>query len=345
MGFESLPISVIIPNYNGAPYLKSCLESLLRQTRRPLEILIVDNASTDDSVDVARLVAPECRILRLDANGGFAGAVNAGLRAARADWAAVLNNDTEVAPDWLFECSAAIRRHEDAAFLACRILDFRRDRIYSAGDCFLRAGIGYRRGQEQGARPEYSQEIEIFSACGCAALYKKDVALAAGAFDERFFAYLEDVDLTLRLRAAGHCGYYAPRALVYHYGGATSGGEFSAFSVRLRTRNSLLVLLKSVPASVLARSLPMILSAQAFWLMRVLRKRRIFSYVQGLLEAIRLAPAMLRARAELRPLWRRSQNVLWRAILESERLAQRDYEPAPAQASMFLRLYFRLFSP
>ena len=148
-GREKPFISVVIPNYDGAGIIGACLESLKRQTHTSFEVLVVDNGSRDDSIDIVRRLAPEAIIVPQTRNLGFAGGVNAGVRAARGSWIAVLNNDTEAAEDWLEEVAAAIERHADAAFLACRILDFNnRHRLYSAGDCFLRAGFGYRRGQE-----------------------------------------------------------------------------------------------------------------------------------------------------------------------------------------------------
>ncbi len=341
-------ISVVIPNYNGAACLASCLLSLARQSRPDFEILVVDNGSSDDSVETVRRAAPGAVILRQDRNLGFAGAANAGIRAATAEWVAVLNNDTEVAAEWTARCADAIGRYPDAAFFACRIFDFaRRDLVYSAGDCFLRAGIGYRRGQEQPDRPEYDNEDEIFGACGCAALYRKSVLERVGGYDDRLFAYMEDVELGLRLKASGLRGYYLPAARVYHYGAATSGGEFSPLSVNLRTRNSLLVLLKSVPAKILLRCVPMILLSQVFWLARVIRQGRILSYLRGLMGALRLAPAMLRSRSELRPRWSSAAvEGLWSAIAQSEAAARADCNsPGSKCPSLFLRLYFFLFGP
>lgn len=335
-------ISIIIPNCNGAAILEGCLRSIVRQTCARPEIIVVDNASSDRSIEVVQQVAPEARVLRQSQNLGFAGAVNRGIKEARGEWVAVLNNDTEAAPDWMQECSAAIERHPDASFLACRILDyFSRDRLYSAGDCFLRAGIGYRRGQEQADTREYARETPIFSACGCAALLRKSTLEAANGYDEQFFAYLEDVDLGLRLQAAGARGYYVPGAVVFHVGGATSGGEFAPLAVRLRTRNAILLLIKSVPARVLFRCAPMILAAQASWFARVVGHRRLLSYFRGLAGVLPLLPAMMSRRRELQSLWRNSGQRLWQAILESEELARRDYLQPGLASSRFLAWYFR----
>lgn len=343
---SNLPlISIIIPNHNGSEYLESCLKSLHAQTYERTEIVLVDNDSTDGSVTIAQTVAPEVIVLQQNQNLGFAGAVNAGIRTSRGDWIAVLNNDTETSPEWLSECVRAIQDHPDASFLACRILSLaNRKRIYSAGDCFLRAGIGYRRGQEQQDHEDFQQECEIFSASGCAGLYRREALDYIGGFDERFFAYLEDVDLGLRLQAKGCRGYYVPSAKVYHHGGGTSGGEFSPLAVRLRTRNSLLLLLKSLPGMIILRCLPMIALAQLSWLWRVIIHRQLINYIKGLANAFSLAPAMIRDRAKMRPYWRNSGDRLWRRILQSESLARKEFVTEPAESvSLFLKWYFRLF--
>jgi GT2 family glycosyltransferase len=338
-------VSIVIPNYNGVRYLENCLRSLQSQSYTKIEIVVVDNASGDRSVEIVRAVAPQAILLQEEHNLGFAGGVNAGIRASHGDWVAILNNDTEAAKDWLSNCVHAIQNHSDAAFIASRILEFSdRSRLYSAGDCYLRAGIGYRRGQELQDCEDYQRECEIFAASGCAAFYRRTVLEEMGCFDERFFAYLEDVDLGLRLQAAGYSGYYAPRAEVYHYGAATSGGEFSPLAVRLRTRNALLLLLKSLPGRFLLRCLPMILIAQLAWLLRATVHKRLISYIEGLGGALRLAPAMIRERARLRPYWRNTHQNFWQRILQSESMARRDFASARAKPiSLFLQWYFRLF--
>ncbi len=336
-------ISVVIPNHNGASHLEGCLSSLQRQTYPRVEVVIVDNASSDGSVDVVARMAPQAHVLRQDRNLGFAGGVNAGAHASHGDWIAVLNNDTEAAPGWLSECMRAAERRPEADFLACRILYLKEgDRVYSAGDCFLRAGIGYRRGQELRDRPEYAMETEIFAASGCAALYRTSVWREAGGYDERFFAYLEDVDLALRLQSRGRRGWYVPEAVVYHLGAATSGGEFSRLAVRLRTRNALLLLCRNLPARLLWRGSPRILAAQLTWLIRAILHGRAWSYLRGLAGVAPLLPGALRDRRRLEQLRSVSGEALWQAIRRSEELARTDFEAPARGSSTFLRWYFRL---
>ena len=338
-------VSIVIPNYNGARFLETCLRALLKQTYRPLEILVADNGSSDESARIVERVTPDAACLRLGRNLGFAGAANAGIRVSRGEWIAILNNDTEADPDWLAECVAAAERHPRAAFLASRILQFNdRSRIYSAGDCFLRAGIGYRRGQERQDREEYRSEEEVFSACGCAALYRRAALEERGGFDESFFAYLEDVELGIRLRIAGHCGWYVPKAVVYHHGGGTSGGEFSPLAVRLRTRNALLLIMKCLPVRIIRRCALPVLFTQLFWFARVLGHRRLWSYLRGLAGVLPRTPAMLSARGPLSHIGRRPAEQLWEEILRSEGQARSDATAQPGdRPPLFLRWYFRLF--
>jgi GT2 family glycosyltransferase len=334
-------ITVVIPNYNGAGFLERCLRSLREQSVAPSGIILVDNGSTDASLDIAVRVAPDARVLSLASNKGFAGAVNEGLRAATTDWVAVLNNDTETDPQWIAACHAAIRRHPDAAFLACRIHDDRRRKVlYSAGDCLLRAGIGYRLGQDQTVRADHLEECEVFAACGCAALYRRAALEAVGGFDERYFAYLEDVELGMRFQSWGHQGWYVPEAIVYHVGGGTSGGEFSELAVRLRTRNSL-ILARSLPDALFWRWLPMIALAQAFWAARALAHGRLGSYAAGIAEWLHSSgsPAPGTREAVFR-----SAGAFRRAVLASEDRARRDVRLGRGEyRSSFLNWYFRLF--
>jgi GT2 family glycosyltransferase len=190
----------------------------------------------------------------------------------------------------------------------------------------------------------YHEEVEIFSAGGCAALYRKSALDELQGFDAKLFAYLEDVDLGLRLQAAGYRGYYAPQSAVFHRGGGTSGGEFSPLVVRLRTRNSLLLLIQSLPAGILWRCLPMILLGQASWLSRVVRAGRLGSYLRGLAGVVPLIPSAMKRRRRIRPVWKAAPGRLWKSILQSETLARKDFPRNGSQPnSNFLTWYFRTF--
>ncbi|MCI5140732.1 MAG: glycosyltransferase family 2 protein, partial [Candidatus Electrothrix sp. ATG1] len=155
-----------------------------------------------------------------------------------------------------------------------------------AGDGYLRGGAGYRLGTMEQDSPVYSKPGPIFGACAGAVLYRRSLFDQIGLFDEDFFAYLEDVDLNLRINHSGRHGYYVPAAKVYHIGSASSGSKINPFTIRLSTRNSFYVLLKNYPTRLFFRFLPVILIYQFFWLLFVLKKGQVAAYLQGVGQAL-----------------------------------------------------------
>ena len=256
----TLSASVIIPNWNGLAHLPGCLAALQAQTHPALEIIVVDNASTDGSAAWLRREHPAVRLLVLASNQGFAGACNAGIRVASGDFVVLLNNDTEAAPEWLCEMAATLDRHPQAGIIASKLLLFdRRDTLHSAGDVFYTDGTPANRGVWRKDGPEYSREENVFSACGAAAGYRRAMLDEIGLLDEDFFFSCEDVDLAWRAQLAGWQCIYAPRAVVYHKLSATGGGPTASFH---DGRNYIYLLVKDVPGAVWARHWPAILGAQ-----------------------------------------------------------------------------------
>lgn len=247
---ESAPrASVIIPNWNGLALLRPCLDSLRLQTCASFEVLVVDNASIDGSVEAVRREYPEVRVVALARNGGYTAGCNAGIRSARGAIVALLNNDTEARPRWLEELLDALERHPEAGSAASRImLHDRRDTLHSAGDCYGRDGIPNSRGVWQRFGPPYDQECLVFGPCGGAAAYRRTMLDAIGLFEERFFMYCEDVDLAWRAQLAGWKCVYAPNAVVYHHLSATGGGALASYFVG---RNTLWVLARDYPTKLL----------------------------------------------------------------------------------------------
>jgi GT2 family glycosyltransferase len=240
-------LSVIIPNWNGARHLPLCLTALRGQTFRDFEILVVDNASQDASVELLARDFPEARVIRLDHNCGFAGACNAGLRAARGEFLVLLNNDTEAAPDWLAEVVAAFERHPEAGLIASKMLLFdRRDTLHTAGDVFKQDGTPGNRGVWQIDAGQFA-EGPVFSANGGSAAYRRIMLDQIGLLDEDFFFSCEDVDLAWRAQLAGWQAVYAPRAVVFHKLAATGGGVTASF---YDGRNFIYLLAKDVPGCV-----------------------------------------------------------------------------------------------
>jgi GT2 family glycosyltransferase len=302
-------VNIVIPNWNGLRFLSTCLNSLQRQEGRvPWQITVVDNGSIDGSVAYLQREYPDVELVCLPENKGFSAAVNAGICRSKAPWVFLLNNDTEVAPDCLHQLFASLAARPEYDFFAPKMLSYHQhDFLDGAGDGYLRGGAGYRLGTlEQDCR-RYNHEGPVFGVCAGAALYRRQLFDHIGLFDEDFFAYLEDVDMNLRLTRAGYKAWYVPTARVYHIGSATSGSRFTPLTLRLSTRNSFFLLLKHYSAATLFRLLPVILIYQGAWLLFTLKKGHLRAYCQGLYQACTGAQTMWQKRSALRALDRLKQ--------------------------------------
>ncbi len=287
--------AVVIPNWNGARWLPGCLASLAEQTLPPSETIVVDNGSTDGSLELLQESHPEVRVIELGRNTGFAFAANRGIEAARAGTLALVNTDVTLEPDWLERMSGALEADPRAASAASKMLDLSRPSlIYDAGDILRRDGACEQRERFRPAAGRCDERGEVFAACAGAALYRRDAVLSVGGFDERFFAYLEDVDLGLRLRLAGFTCAYEP-AVAYHAGEGSSDALSRPVTVWVE-RNTLLLVTKAFPL----RWLPFVLYRQLGWAWHALRERRLRAHLGGVLAALPLLPAMARERRRLR---------------------------------------------
>ena len=254
-------ITVIIPNWNGAEHLPVCLDALGKQTYAALEVIVVDNASTDGSHKLVAEEYPEVRWVALDENRGFTGAGNAGIEAARGEYVVLLNNDTQVEADWLEEVAAAFGRHPQAGMVASKMLLFdRRDTLHTAGDYYGVDGIPGNRGVWQRDNGTYNQEEYVFSACGGSAAYRRAMLDEVGLLDDDFFFSCEDVDIAWRAQLAGWRCVYAPQAVVYHKLAATGGGTTASY---YDGRNFLYVIAKNYPGQLISKHWQAIIGAQA----------------------------------------------------------------------------------
>jgi GT2 family glycosyltransferase len=297
MAGERPTVSVIIPNWNGAKLLPPCLESLQRQTLPPLEVIVADGASTDDSAAVVRERFPAVRWLALPENRGFTGNVNAGLRAARGEILALLNNDAEADPRWLEELVSGFAAGPDVGFCASKMLLYdRRDVLNSAGDVYYRDGRPDNRGVWQTDHGQYDTADYVFGASGGAVAYRRSMLADVGLFDERLFMYCEDVDLSFRAQLRGYRCRYVPTARVYHRLSATGGGTLASYYCG---RNFIHVLLQNAPGGVLRRHGGRMLRAQLRLALQALRDARqptARARLRGQLAALAELPATLRRR-------------------------------------------------
>lgn len=290
-------VTVIIPNWNGERFLRTCLGALREQTFRDFETVLVDNGSTDGSLPLVSRDFPEVRAISLNENRGFSAAVNAGIEASRAEFVALLNNDTEQDPGWLGSLVGAAEAHPEAGLFASKLVDFHdRRHLDGAGDALRLGGLPYRLGHAEKDRGHLDAPGYVFGACGAAALYRRAMFGEIGLFDEDFFMYCEDGDLSFRAQLAGHRCFYVPGAVVYHMGGASTGGKRSPAATRLGTRNSLGLLVKNLPLSAVPHVLPFFLASQFIRLLTAAATGTLRAHLEGLAGAWRQLPATLKKR-------------------------------------------------
>lgn len=280
-------ISIVIPNYNGEKYLKVCLDSLSRQTFNSFEIIIVDNASADNSCKLIEKEYPYIKMIKLNENTGFSKAVNIGIRASSGEYVVLLNNDTGVDNKWLENLVKCVG--EDKKIFSCcskMIRYHEKEKIDDVGDQYTILGWAYKRGDGTSIK-KYSKDSNIFSSCAGAAIYRKDILEKIGGFDDSFFAYMEDVDISYRAKIYGYKNVYCSNAIVYHIGSATSGSRHNEFKVRLAARNNMYLILKNMPLLQLAINFPFIFLGCFIKYLFFMKKGLGNTYLKGIIEGIK----------------------------------------------------------
>lgn len=256
-------VSIIIPNWNGATLLPTCLRALQQQTFRDFEIVVVDNASSDASRELLARDFQNARVIALNENRFFAGAVNEGIRQTQGEIVVLLNNDTEAEATWLENLIHALDANPRAGMAATKLRLFdAREKLHSAGDFFRVDGTPGNRGvweMDNGQYDNPQSPPPLFGVCGGACAYRRAMLDAIGLFDEDLQFNCEDVDLNWRARLAGYECVLAPNALVYHMLSASGGGAFASYYVG---RNFIAVLAKNYPGALWKKHWRKILRAQ-----------------------------------------------------------------------------------
>jgi GT2 family glycosyltransferase len=298
-----MTVAVVIVNWNAGDLLSRCLEALGRQTRPPDKVIVVDNASSDQSLTSAGLALHalqtrhDAELIRLPENTGFARANNIAARAARQfDAIALLNPDAFPEPAWLEALVAAAGRHPDVAAFASQMrLDASPDRLDGAGDSYHVSGRAWRNGHQAPCAEWPAADAEVFAPCAAAALYRRNAFEEVGGFDEQFFCYFEDVDLAFRLRLRGYRCLYVHSAVVRHVSSASSGYR-SDFAVYHGERNAVWTFVKNMPPLLfwlyLPQHLALNLAALFFYPMRAQGK----AVWRAKIDALRGLPSVLTRR-------------------------------------------------
>ena len=251
-------VSVIVLNWNGQGYLADCFASLLALAypHDQLELIMVDNGSTDQSVAFMHESYPQVKIIETGHNLGFAGGNNAGARVATGEYVAFLNNDAHVYPDWLSKLVEAVQSDPDVVCAGSRMMNLAGDRVEFGGSSINFYGYGYQEGYDRGNVAQYESTHPTIFACGGALLIQRDVFLNSGGFDEDYFANYEDVDLGWRLWVMGYKVLYVGSSVVLHKHHGTQHQIPDASRRALFERNAMLTLFKNYDDENLARVWP-----------------------------------------------------------------------------------------
>jgi GT2 family glycosyltransferase len=340
-------VAVIIPTSNQSELLQVCLQHLNSQTLQATEILIIQNGPPGPAPAVP-LDAQEVNWIHFPTNQGTSVAFNRGLAECRnSPYFFLLNDDTELEPNCLALLVKALEDNPDYSVAVPKLLQASNPSLLDgAGDELLLGGGAYRVGRGQADEGQFDRREPVLGACAAAALYRGSLFEDIGNFDEDYFAYLEDVDLSLRALLRGHRSLFVPEARVRHRGGATFGSSYHPEIIRFTTRNQILTIIKNYPLAVLLRLSPRMMVFQILWMGFAIRKRAFGAWCMGLLGLI---PKLLRAlgkRKLVRRLKTISNRELLRQLAESEnRIWRWQTTTQSGRRPQLLTIYFKIFGP
>lgn len=340
-------VSVIIPALHRPDLTRQCLQCLSNQTIPDscYETIIVENEAAS-GMTIAEPLPRNTRVIELSENHGTTGSINRACEESKSKYVLVLNNDVELHPAFLTSLVTVLERDDTYAFATGKLLKARdKNRLDGAGDAVLAGGGTYRLGHNDLETGQYDYARNVIAGCGAATLVRRSVLDEVEGLDEDFFAYLDDIDLGIRIHLCGYRGIYVPTALGFHLGSATLGGNaLHPKIVEWVTRNQIWLVIKDYPASVLFRLAPRILVFQLLWLIFVLARRRPVPYLKGCWRAIRLMPKMLRKRRKLMLQTRMTGKEFLSTLMASEQQVYEWYKSQPpSEQSTLLKMYFGVF--
>lgn len=279
--------TVVIPNYNGINYIDECLKSL-RTTTIKVDIIVVDNGSTDGSRELVLEKYKEVHVISLEKNTGFCHAVNVGIEAAKTPYVYLLNNDTTVSADAIEVIEKDMDNSPKAFSIQSKMVKMQDpSTVDSAGDLYCALGWAYAIGKDKKAK-NYQGKHRVFSSCGGATLYRKEILEKIGVFDEKHFAYLEDVDLGYRANIFGFENYANMDSVIYHAGSGFSGSRYNEFKVTHSARNSIYLIYKNMPFLQVVLNFPFLMAGYLIKWLFFLKKGLGKTYFSGVLEGLSL---------------------------------------------------------
>lgn len=291
-----MSIYVVIPNWNEADLLEKCLLSLSKQSIRH-SVVVVDNGSVDNSLEIIKKF-PKVHLIKNPKNLGFTGGVNPGIKYALQNGAesiALLNNDAVVDEKWLESLASGLKKNKKTGIVTSKILRINRKYLDSTGEFYSIYGIPFPRGRNEFDKNQFDNKTTIFAASGGASLYRSEMLLEIGLFDDRFFAYYEDVDLSFRAQLAGWRVIYQPDAKAYHSVGATSSkmGDFARYH---SIKNFLILYTKDMPGYLYFKYLPYFLYQFTRTIISSITKGQIIILFRAYTKFLVLLPGIVKDR-------------------------------------------------
>ena len=288
-------------SYNSGSDLQKCIDSLAEQTCQDFEVFIIDNDSPDDAV--RELELPNNRYHRhySDTNEGFAGASNLGVETAQTEWVITLNPDAWPDPDWLENLKTASLAHPEFAMLSSTLIKAdTENKLDGFGDYLTIFGLAKSSAVNEPDSVLPEDPVEVFGPCGAAAAYRRETFLESGGFDERFFCYLEDVDLAYRLRLYGEKCLQCPGARARHVGSSSTGKQFG-FKFYHSNKNNVPLVVKNTPFLLLWVMLPLFLASQTWLIFRNKSHPNFKDQLDGFRDGLKDLPAILKQRRQILP--------------------------------------------
>lgn len=290
-------IAIVIPNWNGKKYLTGCIDSLLSQSVKAT-IIVVDNGSLDGSVELLEKNYPNVDIVKLDRNYGFTGGVNHGIKRAKdlgAEYVALFNNDASADNNWLERLAETMQSNPSVGIVTGKLMRGNKKHIDSTGDYYTIWGAPYPRGRNQIDRGQFDTPGYIFGASAGASLYRMAMLDEIGLFDEDFFAYYEDVDISFRAQLANWRVYYQPLAVAYHLVGATSS-KLGSFSRYHSTKNFILLYNRNMPGRLFWKYKPLFLIMLVRLMLGSIKNWQFLAFVKGFFKALIVFPKTRKVR-------------------------------------------------
>lgn len=294
-------VAIVVPNWNGADLIQECIDSLLVQSYKNITIVVVENGSSDSSLEVLSEYKDRITVLSQKINQGFAGGVNIGIKYALkhgAEYIALFNNDAKAKIDWVENLVFTADKNPGVGIITSKILIGESNKIDSTGDWYTTTGMPFPRGRNEIDKQQYDNQTVVFGASGGASLYKSDLFKDIGFFDEDFFAYYEDVDLSFRAQLRGWTVRYQPDAIVYHRLSATSS-KLGYFAIKQSAKNFWLIYIKNVPFPLFIKYMPFVLYRYVRMYAARLIKGGFWAFSSGFFQSVLLLPKKLLQRRHI----------------------------------------------